>query len=555
MKKLLFATGNQSKINRFKKGLLENSIELLSLKDVDINIDIEENGTTAIENARIKARVYYDALGIPTMGMDDTLYLEGVPEDKQPGLYVRRVNGKTLTDEEMIKHYINLVKEYGKNGKLNCKWIYGLVVINEEGEENTYSWSKGNFYMVDEPSDKINPGYPLNSISKYNKIDKYFTEITEEDKEKLKTNEDDVIDFITKSLKQVINKRRGENMIKPKKLHKGDKVAIVSLSSGTAGEDLFRHRYELGKRRLEEEFGLITVTMPNALKGCEYLDNHPEARAKDLMDAFKDDTIKGIICNIGGNDTIRLLPYIDFELIKNNPKIFMGYSDATVNHFMMYKAGLTSYYGPCVMCEFAENKEMHEYTKKYVEEVLFENKENIKITSSSKWTSEFLDWCVEENDNIPRKMQEEEHGYEVLQGTGSFEGELLGGCLDVFPMFIGTKIWPTLDEWKDKILFLETSEEEPTPDFVRYALLNLAAIGILDVIKGIIVGKPKNEAYYEEYKEVYKKVVGEVNPDLPILYNINIGHADPMCIFPLGLKVKVDMDKKEITFSEKPTQD
>lgn len=344
-------------------------------------------------------------------------------------------------------------------------------------------------------------------------------------------------------------------MIKPQKLNKGDTVAIVSLSSGLAGEPALIHRYELGKKRLEEEFGLKIKTMPNALKGIEYLDKHPEARAKDLMDAFKDKEVKAIISNIGGDDSIRLLPYIDFDVIKDNPKILMGYSDTTTIHFMMYKAGLMSYYGPVVMCEFAENKEMHEYTKKYVNEVLFENKENIKITSSPKWTSEYLDWSIKENNNISRKMQNEIHGYEILQGEGSFEGELLGGCLDVFQMFVGTKIWPSLDEWKDKILFLETSEEEPTPDFVRYTLLNMAAIGIFDVIKGIIVGKPKNEAYYEEYKEVYKKVVGEVNPNLPILYNINIGHADPMCIFPLGLKVKVDMDKKEITFLEKPTTD
>ena len=344
-------------------------------------------------------------------------------------------------------------------------------------------------------------------------------------------------------------------MIKPKKLNQGDTVAIVSLSSGLAGEEALKHRYELGKKRLEEEFHLKVKTMPNALKGIDYLDKHPEARAKDLMDAFKDKEVKAIICNIGGDDTIRLLPYIDFDIIKNNPKIFMGYSDATVNHFMMYKAGLTSYYGPCVMCEFAENKEMHEYTKKYVQEVLFDNKENITITSSPKWTSEMLDWGIEENNNIPRKMNDETHGYEVLQGNGKVEGKLLGGCLDVLQMFVGTTIWPSLDEWKDKILFLETSEEEPTPDFVRYTLLNLSALGILNVINGIIVGKPKNEAYYEEYKEVYKKVVGEVNPDLPILYNINIGHADPMCIFPLGQKVRLDLDKKEIIFLKKPMED
>ena len=204
-------------------------------------------------------------------------------------------------------------------------------------------------------------------------------------------------------------------MIKPKKLKKGDKVAIVSLSSGLAGEEMFRHRYELGKKRLEQ-LGFNVVTMKNALKGIEYLYNHPEKRAEDFMEAILDKDIKGIICNIGGDDTIRLLPYIDFKVIANNPKVFMGYSDTTINHFMMQKAGVVSYYGPAVMTDFAENNNMHTYTLKYINEVLLENREDIVIKSSDKWTSEYLDWAIEENDNISRKMNEEKYGYEVVQG-------------------------------------------------------------------------------------------------------------------------------------------
>ena len=204
-------------------------------------------------------------------------------------------------------------------------------------------------------------------------------------------------------------------MIKPKKLKKGDKVAIVSLSSGLAGEEMFRHRYELGKKRLEQ-LGFNVVTMKNALKGIEYLYNHPEKRAEDFMEAILDKDIKGIICNIGGDDAIRLLQYIDFKAIANNPKVFMGYSDTTINHFMMQKAGVVSYYGPAVMTDFAENNSIHTYTLKYINEVLLENRENIVIKSSDKWTSEYLDWAIEENNNISRKMNEEKYGYEVLQG-------------------------------------------------------------------------------------------------------------------------------------------
>ena len=109
-------------------------------------------------------------------------------------------------------------------------------------------------------------------------------------------------------------------MIKPERLKKGDKVAIVSLSSGLLREKSMLHKYELGKKSLEEKFGLEVVTMPNALKGIEYLREHPERRAEDLMDAFKDKSIKAIICAIGGEETIRILPYI--ELSKFCPTFF-----------------------------------------------------------------------------------------------------------------------------------------------------------------------------------------------------------------------------------------
>ena len=196
MKQIIFATSNESKAKRFSRGLKELGIQVLSLKDIDLKLDVDENGSTVIENALIKARECYRKTKRPCMGMDDTLYMEGVPEDKQPGLFVRRVNGKSLTDEEVLLYYTGLVKEYGFDGKINSKWVYGLAVINEKGEEVTYTWSKDNFYMVSTRSDKINPGYPLNSISKYKKLNKYFTDVTLDDIKMLNENEDDVVDFI-----------------------------------------------------------------------------------------------------------------------------------------------------------------------------------------------------------------------------------------------------------------------------------------------------------------------------------------------------------------------
>ena len=200
MKKVLFATGNPSKAKRFSKGLLDKGIEVITLKDIEKDIEINEDGKNAIENAIIKAKAYAEVVDMPVFAMDDNLYLENVPEEKQPGVFVRRVNGKRLTDEEMLQHYTGLVKEYGKDGKLDCKWVYGMAVINEKKEISTYTWEKGGFYFVEKISDKIRAGYPLDSISINKKLNKYFTDITPEDKKMLSEYESDVVEFIANSV-------------------------------------------------------------------------------------------------------------------------------------------------------------------------------------------------------------------------------------------------------------------------------------------------------------------------------------------------------------------
>ncbi len=345
-------------------------------------------------------------------------------------------------------------------------------------------------------------------------------------------------------------------MKKPEKLKKGDKVALVSLSSGIAGDEKFNHKYELGKKRIIEEFGLKIIEMENSLKGSKYLKNHPEKRAKDLMDAFKDETIKAIFCNIGGDDTIRLLPYIDFNVISNNPKIFMGYSDATINHFMMNKAGIVSYYGPSVMAEFGENCKMHDYTKQSIIKTLFENSIQNKIYSSNKWTSECLSWLNKNNDAIERKTKQEKHKIEILQGQNDIEGELIGGCIDTFHMFIGSSIWSCID-WNNKVLFLETSEDKPEPNFIAQLLRNPLFVEALSKVKGILIGKPVDETYYDEYKNTILSVIkNEMALDKVFIgYNYNFGHTAPMAIMPIGIKVKIKIKDGSIEFLESATKE
>ena len=195
--KVLFATTNPAKIKKYVDKLKEKDIEILTIKDLGINLKPEETGKNAIDNAYIFEQTYYDKTKIISIGMDNNLYIEGLPDEKQPGTHVRRINGKELNDEEMIEYYTSLVKKYGVDNKLNCKWVYGLAVIDKSGCESTYTWYKDDFYMTDISSDIINPGYPLNTISKYKKIDKYFTDkLSEEEKEIIDFNEDSTIEFI-----------------------------------------------------------------------------------------------------------------------------------------------------------------------------------------------------------------------------------------------------------------------------------------------------------------------------------------------------------------------
>ena len=138
-----------------------------------------------------------------------------------------------------------------------------------------------------------------------------------------------------------------KKLIIPSKLNEGDTVAFISISGGRAGDEDMIPRYWLGKRRFEKIFHVKVVETPHALRGSGYLYEHPEKRAEDLMWALKNDSIKGIICNQGGDDSYRVLPYIDPKVIHDHPKVFMGFSDIATWMAVFAYAGVRAYYGHC----------------------------------------------------------------------------------------------------------------------------------------------------------------------------------------------------------------
>lgn len=336
-------------------------------------------------------------------------------------------------------------------------------------------------------------------------------------------------------------------------------VAIVSLSAGTIGEDFAKHELELGKKRLED-YGLRVKFMPHALKGIAYVKEHPENRAADLLAAMKDPEVDMILCAIGGEDTYRLLPYLfDNQELKKAAcnKVFLGFSDSTINHLMLHKAGMKTFYGQSFLADICElDKEMLPYTRKYFEE-LIKTGTIREITPSDIWYEERTSFGVEAL-GTPHPSHPDE-GFHLLQGKSAFSGKILGGCLDsLHDFFNGERfadmpvlckkygLFPDKEDWRGRILLLETSEEKMSPEKYERSLRYLKDTGIFEVIRGILVGKPMDRCNEKEYNELLIKVID--NPELPIVTNLNIGHALPRCIIPFGVHATVDAAAQKITF-------
>lgn len=336
-------------------------------------------------------------------------------------------------------------------------------------------------------------------------------------------------------------------------------IAIVSLSSGIAGEPFAKFQVDIGIRRLEE-YGLNVKFTPNALKGADYISAHPEKRAEDLLQAFRDPDTDMILTAIGGDDTYRLLPYLfDNSELANaaNGKIFLGFSDTTINHFMLHKAGLRSFYGQAFLTDICElSSGMLPYTRKYFEELI--TTETIsRITPSDLWYEERIGYGPDQI-GMPLTAHED-HGFELLQGEPVFEGKILGGCIcSIHDMFNGERyadmpelcrkyqLFPDADDWRGHIILLESSEEKPSPEKYRRTLEYLKEAGVFDAVSGVLCGKPMDETYAEEYKKLLVKVINK--PELPIVFNVNIGHAAPRCIIPFGVGSVVDAEKQVISF-------
>lgn len=343
----------------------------------------------------------------------------------------------------------------------------------------------------------------------------------------------------------------------PPPLKPGDKVAIVSPSSGLPF--IFPKVYEQGLNRMKEVFKLQPIEYPTARQSPAYLSKNPEARAEDINTAFADSSIKGIIATIGGNDQIRILPYLDKEVISANPKVFMGYSDCTNLHLFLWNLGLISYYGGAVMTQFAMGGGMQEYTIHSIKKAVFDSPIG-QIEAALEYSDADLDWADDQNLNKKRPMYPSKGWLWHNNLNQVIKGKLWGGSLEILDLHLSVKRYlPSFDQLDGTILYIETSEEMPSEGFVYRFIAALAELGVLKRFKAILMAYPKAQLFGKEPPEgrpafilnqqnAVKTALRDYGSNIPVIFNMNFGHTDPQIIIPNGGTVSIDGARNTISF-------
>lgn len=335
------------------------------------------------------------------------------------------------------------------------------------------------------------------------------------------------------------------------KLQPGDRVAVLSPSFAAPG--MFPEVYELGLRRLREVFQLEPVEFPTTRK----LGSPAKERARDLIAAFEDPEIAGILASIGGDDQVTYIKNLPAEPFVKNPKPFFGYSDNS--HFMnfLWLNGVPSFYGGSVMTQMAMQTEMDAFTVEYLKRAFF-NSGEIELTSASTFTDEDLDWG--DVGNLKKRRTYEANEGWFWSGSKNGEGVTWGGCLESIDEMLrhGIRI-PTLEDFEDVILMTETSEELPSVDYVRRIYRALGEQGILEKIQGMLVGRPKARSldaphdreartrYREEQRDMISKTIAIYNSQIPVVQNMDFGHTDPQIPMPYGRRCKIEAKSEKVS--------
>jgi muramoyltetrapeptide carboxypeptidase LdcA involved in peptidoglycan recycling len=325
--------------------------------------------------------------------------------------------------------------------------------------------------------------------------------------------------------------------VKPGRLQPGDTIAVVSPSWGGAGA--FLHRVEQAIQQIHS-LGFQVRLAPHALNQHSHVSDTPENRAQDINQMFADPQVKMILAAIGGDHSCQLLPHLDYDLIQQNPKIFMGFSDITVLNVALWsRTGLVTFNGPALLTDFAEFPRMLEYSERYFLKVVTDPQPAGVILPSPGWTEEYLHWPTSKE--LERQRHLLPSPGRLWLRPGSATGRLVGGCIESLQHLRGTGFWP---DWRDAIFFFETSEDKPSPETVDGILADYENMGVLDQINGMLVGRPMR--YSDDEKRLLHEVILERTRTyhFPIIAEMDFGHTSPQFTLPIGCQARIDAERR-----------
>lgn len=331
--------------------------------------------------------------------------------------------------------------------------------------------------------------------------------------------------------------------ISPQALESGDTIGIISPS--WFGGPEFIPRAERGIATLES-LGFRTRVGEHAFNNQGHVSDTPENRVADLHAMFEDDDVKAIICTIGGDHSNHLLPLIDWDLIRHNPKIFMGFSDITVlNNAIWSQTGLVTFSGPTLLTDWAEFPSMPEFSQDSALRMLTSPEPFGAIRACEEWTDEFLDWRTGADLTRRRNHQPGEGWLWIRPGDST--GPLIGGCLESMDHLRGTPYWP---DFNGSILFLETSEECPSPETVDAILMDYENMGVFERISGLMIARPYGMSP-DDKEKLWRIVEERTNRfTFPVVGNLDFGHTSPHLTIPVGINAHIDGNAESIEILE-----
>lgn len=344
----------------------------------------------------------------------------------------------------------------------------------------------------------------------------------------------------------------------PPPMEPGDRVAVVAPASGAAAE--VPDVYEQGLERLASVFDLEPVEYPTAGMVTEHLAAHPEVRARDVMDAFVDPDVAGVIATIGGYDQLRILPHLDPEVLREHPTRFYGYSDNTNLAASLWFQGIVSYQGPALMTQLAHGGGVHPYTERYCRRAFFE--ESIgEVEPAEAFTDDDVDWGSAAALTYEREF-EENPGWRWHNGRSDpASGRVWGGCLEsIAGLLMADVAIPDPERLDGAVLFFETSEELRGAGYVHEVLQSMGERDLLARFDAVVVGRAKartyevdpgseeRRAHRERQREIVREHVDRYTPDAPVLFDFDFGHTDPIMPVPIGAEVTVDPGEERLVF-------